>query len=242
MNENELVDEKDVDRSLPEVHKLVEEVDLRIILDAIRDEEPASLAVFLLKLTQKQAAKMLSRFPAVKQSQIARAIAETEIMSSSEVEEICRNISQKIYAASKDTTVFGDGTSNLAGILKYMETEDQAGILNEFSADEPDVTQKIRDELFSFDDIVELDDDAIRTILHVIDNNALGLALKSASEQIKQRFFDCMTEEQMAQAQESFENINVDQIHLVDTARQSIVNAVQNFSEKGMLKIRRKLD
>lgn len=235
-------EETEIDRSLPEAQKLVEEVDSRIVLNAIKDEEPSSLAVFLLKLPQKQAAKLLSQFPSAKRPKIAKAIAQTEIMSTSEVEEIYRNIAQKIYEASKNSTVFGDGTSNLASILKYMDAEEQSEILESLSASEPDITQKIRDGLFSFEDIVDLDDDAIRTILHVMDNSALGLAIKTADEKIKQRFFDCMTEEQIEQVQEAMENISVDQIHLADSARQAIVRAVQNFSEKGMLKIRRKLD
>lgn len=250
MNENELEkteskeanEQVETERTIPGAEKLVEEVDSRIVLDAIKDEEPSELAVFLLKLSQKQAAKLLSKFPSEKRSQIARAIAKTEIMPKSEVEDIYKNIAQKIYEASKNTTVFGDGASNLAGILKYMEIQEQAGILENLSTQEPDITQKIRDGLFSFEDIIELDDEAIRTILHVIDNSALGLAIKTADENIKQRFFDCMTEEQIAQVEEAMENLSVDQMHLADSARQAIVNTVQNFSEKGMLKIKRQLD
>jgi len=240
--ENQPVQEEPVDEvnALPEAHKLIQEVDSRIIFNALGDEEPISLAVFLLKLPQKQAAKLLSHFPKAKQSSIARAISKTEIMSSSEAEDIYNRIVKKIYDASKNTTVFGDGASNLAGILKHMDIENQAEILKELSADDPATVKKIRDELFSFDDIVELDDDAIRTILHVMDNNAMGLALKTANEEIKQRFFDCMTDEQIEQVQEAIENISIDQIHLADSAREAIVSTVQNFSEKGMLKIRKK--
>lgn len=235
-------DQRDTSRSLPDARELVEKVDSRIILDAMKDEEPSSLAVFLLSLSQKQAAELLSQFPSGQRTRVAQAIAETEIMPTSEAEEIRRSLVRKIYEASENTTVFGDGASNLSSILKYMDAETQGGILETLSANEPDMTQKIRDGLFSFKDIVDLDDDAIRTIQHVIDNSALGLALKTADEKIKQRFFECMTEEQIAQIKEEMENVSVDKIPLADSAKQAIVKAVQNFSEKGMLKIKRKLD
>lgn len=231
-----------------ELTDLLEKTDLRIVLRAVADEADADVAIFLVTLQQSSqtlanhASKILLHLPADKQITVAEQITTMEIVESERVREIHNRLIENIANATNQTTVLGDGKSNLVKLLGRMKTDDQNRLLDSLAAKQPDLVSDIHEQLFTFADLATLNDAAIQTILQVLDPSTIALALHKAPQEVHQKFLEGMSEELAANVEDETNRLTFEQMQIADTARQSIVTLVRNFASKGMISTDQELD
>ena len=129
------------------------------------------------------------------------------------------------------------GTANLAKLLSYMDIAEQDRLLEALAVRRPGGSGNVSEKLFTFENLSALGDEAIKTILQVLDKPTMALALHNAPTAIRDRFFENMSASQTEAVEAEAEQLTFEQTQIADTARQSIVSLVRNFAAKGLLKI-----
>ena len=231
--------------SVQELTALLEQTDARVVLRAIKDEADADIAIFLLMLENashklaKHASQILAKLPTAKQIAVAEHIATTEIVESEKVKDIYTRLVNGIQTAAEQTTVFGDGASNLVKLLLRMKTGDQNRLLDSLEAKQPELVNSINEQLFTFQDLAILDDSAIQTVLQVLDASTIALALYNAPPIIREKFLRNLSEESAHDVETEMGQLTPKQLQIAETARQAITGVVRNFAAKGMITIDR---
>jgi flagellar motor switch protein FliG len=166
---------------------------------------------------------------------IAREIAVTETVPAEEVKEIVEKFKAKIEDAASRVTSFGDGAENLAKILAQMDNESRSAILKSLEEEKSEVTQRVKEKMYRFDDILLLTDASMETLLRILDRNILSLALRGTSEEIQEKVFDNLSPDEILQIRaqmESGENIPT---RIITQAQQSIISAMRQLEYQGMI-------
>lgn len=226
-----------------ELETLLDETHPQVILAALQQVDDADAALFLLMLKTASdaltahAGKIFAQLPFERQVSIAEKVIATEIVESERAQQLWDILVGKIQEAHAQNLFLGEGAGNLAKLLSHADIATQSRLLEALGERQPEVVNSIEAQLFPFDELTRLDNEAIATILHALDTSTLALALHNAPQAIRDRFVENMSASQAEGLEAAAAQLTVEQTQLVDTARQSVVNLVRNFAAKGMLKM-----
>ena len=231
--------------ALQELTDLLDETHPQVALAAFQSVDDSDAAVFLVICSQlntedalaAHAGKLFAQLPRDKQVSIAEKVVTTETVDSEHAMQIWNEQIAKIKEAIQKTTFLGEGTANLAKLLSYMDVTAQDELLEALSGKQPEVVNSVSEQLFTFEDLGNLENEAIKTILQVLDKPTLALALHNAPTAIHDRFFENMSASQAEAVEEETAQLTFEQTQIADTARQSVVSLVRNFAAKDLLKI-----
>ncbi|CAI8028354.1 Flagellar motor switch protein FliG [Geodia barretti] len=175
--------------------------------------------------------------PFDKQVRIAEKVTTTEIVDAERATQIWDEQVAKIKEALQKTTFLGEGAANLAKLLSYMDIAGQNRLLETLAEKQPELVESVSEKLLTFEDLSNLENEAIKTILQVLDKPTLALALHNAPPAIHDRFLENMSAPQADAVEAEIAQLTFEQTQIADTARQSVVSLVRNFAAKGLLKI-----
>ena len=234
--------------ALQELAHLLNETHPQVALAAFQDVDDSDAAVFFVMCTHLKiesegnalathAGKLFAQLPFDKQVSIAEKVTKTETVASEHAMQIWNEQIERIKAAIQETTFLGEGTANLAKLLLYLEVTEQNALLEALGERQPEVVDSVSEQLFTFEDLGNLENEAIKTILQVLDKPTLALALHNVPTAIHDRFFENMSVSQAEAIEAETAQLTFEQRQIADTARQSVVNLVRNFAAKGLLKI-----
>lgn len=234
--------------ALQELTDLLDETHPQVALAAFQDVDDNDAAVFFVMCTHLKnkstgnalathAGKIFAQLPFHKQVSIAEKVTTTETVASENAIQIWNEQIKRIKEAIQKTTFLGEGTANLAKLLSYLDVAEQDALLESLGEKQPGVVDSVSEQLFTFEDLGNLENEAIRTILQVLDKPTLALALHNASTAIHDRFFENMSASEAEAIEAETAQLTFEQTQIADTARHSVVNLVRNFAAKGLLKI-----
>ena len=168
-------------------------MDARSISDMIRGEHPQIVAIILSVLDPDVAADVLNFLPLESRPEIVSRVATLDTVPPSAMLEL-ENIMKKQFSSNSTS-----GSSSLGGvkiaakILNFTKTSPLAGIMSSVTKDDPDLAQKIQDNMFTFDNLVTCDNRSIQVIMRAVEPDLLMVGLKGADEGVKNKFFDNMS-------------------------------------------------
>ena len=234
--------------ALQELIDLLDETHPQVALAAFQDVDDTDAAVFFVMCTHLRtesagnalathAGKIFAQLPFDKQVSIAEKVTKTETVASENARQIWNEQIERIKEAIRETTFLGEGTTNLAKLVSYLDVTAQNALLEALGEKQPGVMESVSEQLFTFEDLGNLENEAIRTILQVLDKPTLALALHNAPTAIHDRFFENMSASQAEAIEAETAQLTFEQTQIADTARHSVVNLVRNFAAKGLLKI-----
>lgn len=227
---------------------LLDETHPQVVLAAFQDVDDNDAALFFVLCAQLKgehngealaahAGKIFAMLPFDKQVCIAEKVTITEIVDAERAAQIWDEQVAKIKEALEKTTFLGEGATNLAKLLSYMDIAEQNRLLERLAEKQPEIVESVSEKLFTFEDLSNLEDEAIKTILQVLDKPTLALALYNAPAEIHDRFLENMPVSQAEVVAAEIAQLTFEQTQIADTARQSVVSLVRNFAAKGLLKI-----
>ena len=234
--------------ALQELVDLLDETHPQVALAAFQSVDDNDATVFLVLCTHLRsesagsalaahAGKLFAQLPFDKQVRIAEKVTMMETIDSEHAKQIWNEQIARIKEAIQKTTFLGDGTANLAKLLSYLDITQQNELLEALGEKRPGVVDSVSEQLFTFEDLADLEDEAIRTILQVLDKPTLALALHNAPTAVHDRFFENMSASDAEAIEAETTQLTFEQTQIADTARHSVVNLVRNFAAKGLLKI-----
>lgn len=223
----------DVEKVLREIEK----VDSRILANLIRNEHPQTVALFLSQLSPKKSAQILQNLSDDLRKEVVKRIATLENINIQYVKELAEILLEEIRSLGVKEALKLEGTSVAAELLNSLDKETRELILQTIGQEDPILEEKIREKMFTFEDIRKLSDRDIIEVLKVVDKNTLMIALKAAPEDIKQKFLSNMSKRAAKLFLEDMDALGPVKKSEVEKAQKQIVNVVRKMIDEGKIEI-----
>src|SRR3954452_15685890 len=205
----------------------------------LRNESPQTIALVVANLHTPLAAQVLSQLEPEEQAEVARRVAkmaETRPEVVAQVETVMRqklsNIVAQEYAAA-------GGVKSLADILNHSDRTTERNVLDELAKNEAELADEVRLLLFTFEDVVKLDDRSIQMVLKEVDQKDLAIALRGVSEDVRARIFSNMSERGAELLREEIDFQPPQRKRVIEEAQGRIVGVVRRLEEAGAVVISR---
>jgi flagellar motor switch protein FliG len=205
----------------------------------LRHEAPQTIALVIANLHTTLAAQVLSLLDPEEQAEVARRVAkmaETRPEVVAQVETVMRqklsNIVAQEYAAA-------GGVKSLADILNHSDRTTERNVLDELAKSESELADEVRLLLFTFEDVVKLDDRSIQMVLKEVDQKDLAIALRGVNEDVRARIFSNMSERGAELLKEEIDFQPPQRKRVIEEAQGRIVGVVRRLEEAGAVVISR---
>ncbi|CCH50344.1 flagellar motor switch protein FliG [Pseudodesulfovibrio piezophilus] len=211
----------------------------RILAQILRNEHPQTLALILGHLHPDQAAELIQNLPAGVRAEVLMRLAKLEAVAEEMLMEVDKVLqSQLIAMGGKEGKKVG-GVPSVAEILNAVDRNTEEEVLSEIEEESTQMAEDIRNLMFVFEDVKSVDDVAIRELLKEVSNEDLTVALKGASEDLREKFFKNLSERASAMIKEDLEIMPPKKLSEVEAAQQSIVKTVRRLEDEGKIVISR---
>ena len=203
------------------------------LLTFIQDEHPQTIALILAHLPAQKASEIMVGLPSQKQVEVVKRIANMEQTNPEVIKEVERGLEHRLSDIVSQTFEKAGGVDAVAEILNLADRSTEKGIMEGLEAEDPDLVESIRRLMFVFEDILLVNDKGIQSVLKEVDNSELSLALKTASEELKQKIFKNMSERAAQLIQEDMQFMGPVRVSDVESAQQKIVDIVRRLEDSG---------
>lgn len=207
------------------------------LLTFIVEEHPQTIALILSHLPPTMAAEVLSGLPANKQLEVIRRVANMEQTSPEVIHDVEASLQNRMKSTFNQQLEKAGGVPMVAQILNVTDRMTNKGILESLEQDDVDLADEIRRLMFVFDDLLKLDDKAIQALLKEVDNAQWAVALKGASDEIRQKIFRNLSQRAAELLKEEMEYLGPVRLSDVEQMQQQIVDAVRRLEDSGEIVI-----
>lgn len=203
------------------------------ILNFIQNEHSQTIALVLSFLEPGQASAILSALPHERQADVAKRIAIMDSTSPEVISEVEQVLEQKLsQTISQDYSKAG-GIEATVAILNNVDRSTERTILDTLEIQDPELAEEIKKRMFVFEDIVTIDDKSIQRIIRDVENQDLMLALKVASEEVKETVFRNISKRMVQTFKEEMEFMGPVRLRDVEEAQTRIVATIRRLEESG---------
>jgi len=209
------------------------------LLNFIQDEHPQTIALILAQLDAEQSAAIISGLPPEKQAEVAYRVALMDSTSPGIIKEVEHVLERKLSTVvSRDYTRAG-GIKSVVDILNRVDRSTEKTIIDMMEGQDPELAEQVKKLLFVFEDIVQLDDRAVQTILHEVEIHDLALALKGATANVYGKVEKNISKRAAENLKDEIEFMGPVRIRDVEVAQQNIVVVIRKLEEQGQIMISR---
>ena len=209
--------------------------DPKTLANFIRNEHPQTIAIILSHLESGQAAAILAELSIHLQTEVVFRMAELENVSPDIVEEIDQALQAEVTSVKSFEGQRVGGLRSVAEILNQVDTAVEGNILKGIEEYRPGLADEIRQLMFVFEDLIQVDDRGIMAILKEVNNEELLLALKTASEDLKDKIFKNMSERAAQMMKEDLEVMGPVRLKDVEVAQQGIIKIAKKLEGEGKI-------
>ena len=205
------------------------------LMTFIQDEHPQTIALILSHLTAGKASEILAGLPQEKQLEVVARIANMDNTAPEVIKEVERGLELRLSGIVSQTFQKAGGVEAVAEILNLADRATEKGILEALESEDPDLVEQIRRLMFVFEDIMLVNDKGIQLVLKEIEHEELALALKTASEDLRDKIFRNMSDRAVQLIKEDMEYMGPVRVSDVERAQQKIVDVVRRLEDAGEL-------
>lgn len=203
------------------------------LLTFIQDEHPQTIALILAHIPAQKASEILVGLPSQKQIEVVKRIANMEQTNPEVIKEVEQGLAHRLSDIVSQTFEKAGGVDTVAEMLNLADRTTEKGIMEGLEAEDPDLVESIRRLMFVFEDVLLVNDKGIQSVLKEIENETLALALKTASEELKQKIFKNMSERAAQLIAEDMQYMGPVRVADVEQAQQKIVDVVRRLEDAG---------
>ena len=213
--------------------EFIKKTDPAQLVNFIQSEHPQTIALVLAYLEPAQAAVVLSSLAEERQLEVVQRIATMDKTAPEVIKEVEDVLQRKLSAVSNEGLTISGGVKTVAEVLNMIDRQTEKGILKSLDDNDPDLSNEIKKLMFVFDDIVLIDDRGIQQILKDVDNKELAMALKTASEDVKDKVFKNMSKRAAEAINEEMEYMGPVRLKQVEESQQRVVSIIRKLEEAG---------
>jgi flagellar motor switch protein FliG len=203
------------------------------LMTFIQDEHPQTIALVLAHMSPSKAAEVLMGLPTAKQLEVVSRVANMEQTNPEVIKEVERGLEARLAGITSQRLMKVGGVESVAEILNLADRGTEKGIMEGLEGQDPDLVEQIRRLMFVFEDILLVNDKGIQAVLKEIDNDELALALKTASDELKNKIFGNMSERAATLIKEDMEYMGPVRLKDVEVSQQKIVDVVRRLEDAG---------
>ncbi len=204
--------------------------------DFIVNEHPQTIALILAHMDPTEAADTLQYFPDELRSEVTMRMAKLGDISPSVIKRVSAVLESKLESLASYKVEVG-GTRAVADIFNRLGAKSSKATLANIEQVDEELATKIKEMMFTFEDIVSLDKTAITETLKAVDKAELMLALKSSPEELKEKFFSAMSERAREAFIEEMQFLGAVKMKEVEGAQRKIVETVNQLAEAGTIQM-----
>ncbi len=213
----------------------LKKANLSLLVDYLKGEHPQTIALILAHLDFEKAAQILAKLPEGMYSEIVYRMTNLDIVPASVVEDVGKVLQEEIQAMGTIESEKVGGIEAVAEIMNHLDNTTASNIFASLEEKDADLTEDIRQKMFVFEDIVGIDNRGIQAILKEITNEDLILALKTASEPLKEKILSNMSSRASEMLLEDMEAMGPVRLSDVEAAQQNIVRVVRKLDAAGKI-------
>ncbi len=206
-------------------------------------EHPQTIAIVVAHLTSDNAAQVLSSLDEKLRAEVASRMGRLSRVSPEVVRQTGAVLERKLssYLEGGTSTQTG-GVQSLVNVLNHSDRQVEKQILTGLDELDPELAEEVRSKLFTFEDIVSLDDKALQLVLRNVAAKDLAVALKGVPEPVKSKFLKNMSARAVADLEEEIEVLGPTRMSIVEGAQAEIVRVVRDLESAGEITIGRETD
>ncbi len=214
------------------------EIDPRVIGRILTREYPQTCALILSQLPSVQASQVLLSLPEELRIDVIMRLARMEKIGEDMLEELNRALEREIAGfegASQAQEM--EGVDLAVQLFMNMDRTNEAALLDAIAEQDEEIADLIRERMFTFDDLLGVDDRGIQTVLRNIDNQTLVLALKGAEPEMLDKFLSNVSKRVSASLVEDLETMGPVRLSEVESSQQKIANIAREMVDRGEIVI-----
>ena len=206
------------------------------VADLVQGEHPQIIATILVHLEADQASSILNLLTERLRNDVMLRIATLDGVQPIALQELNAVFTQMLSGAANKKFTRG-GVKTAAEILNFVGSANEATVIENVRSVDPDLAQKIQDQMFVFDNLMDIEDRSIQLILREIQSESLIVALKGASEEIREKIFKNMSQRASEMLREDLESKGPVKISEVEAEQKSILQVARRLADEGQISL-----
>jgi flagellar motor switch protein FliG len=209
----------------------------RMVASLLQSEHPQTVALILSTQRPEHTARIMNDLPGDLRSEVMYRIAKIDRVSPEVIAQIEDALQHEIGVVVRKEQQQVGGIDNVVEILGRLEKGADRQILERIEETDAEMAEEIRKRMFTFEDLVALDGRALQAILREVKNDQLTLALKTASESVREKIFSSISGRAAEMIREDIEAMGPVRLSEVETMQQTIVKIALKLEEEGRIAI-----
>lgn len=217
-------------------------MDALAVAELIRNEHPQIIASVLVHLERDHASKVLGAFDARVRSDVMLRIATLESIQPNALKELNDVLAKVLASNDRSNNAPMGGPKAAAEILNFLGSNVESAILASIREGNAELAQSIEDKMFTFDDLLTLDNKAMQVILREVASNSLIVALKGAEPEMREKVFSNMSSRAAEALKEDLESRGPVRVSDMEAEQTEILKLVKRLADEGQITISKGTD
>jgi flagellar motor switch protein FliG len=210
-------------------------MDAQSVADLIRNEHPQIIATILVHLERYQACEVLTYFSERLRNDVVLRIATLDGVQPAALRELNEVLTKLLTGNENLKKKPIGGVRAAAEILNFLSGEVETSVMDNLKNYDSDMAQKIMDEMFVFDNIIDIDDRGIQVLLREVQSESLIVALKGANQELREKIFKNMSQRAAEMMREDLESKGPVRLSEVEAQQKEILQIVRRLADEGQI-------
>jgi flagellar motor switch protein FliG len=212
-------------------------MDARAIAELIRHEHPQIIAIVMSFLDPDQAAGVLSEFPERVRTDVIMRVASLEGIQPAALQELDEILEKQFSGGANVQSSSLGGIKKAADILNFVDGMIESKVIEQISESDDELSQQIQDNMFVFENLIDIDDRGMQTLLREVSSDQLLLALRGAPEPLRDKIFGNMSSRAAEMLKDDLEAAPPAKLSDVEASQKEILTVARRLSDAGEINL-----
>ena len=214
-------------------------LDAKTIANFLKNEHPQTIALILAHLEPEKSSDVLSYLSETIRGEVAYRMATLDRIPPGIINDLDTILGNELAASGSGQSQMVGGVASVAELLNHVDKANENLIISKIEELNPELADNIRQLMFTFDDLIFVDDRGIQLILREVSNEELTIGLKGAGDEVREKLFKNLSERAAAMIKEDLEAMGPVRLSDVEKAQQNIVRIAKRLEDEGKIIIAR---
>jgi flagellar motor switch protein FliG len=212
-------------------------MDARAIAELIRVEHPQIIAIVMSFLDPDQAAGVLAEFPEKMRADVIMRVASLDGIQPAALQELDEILEKQFSGGANVQSSALGGVKKAADILNFVDGAIESKVIEQISESDDELSQQIQDNMFVFENLIDIDDRGMQTLLREVSSDQLLLAMRGAPEPLRDKIFKNMSSRAAEMLKDDLEAAAPVKLSDVEASQKEILTVARRLSEAGEINL-----
>jgi flagellar motor switch protein FliG len=212
-------------------------MEAQAVAELLRNEHPQIVAAILVHLEYDQTSQILKLLPDRMRNEVLMRVATLDGIQPAALKDLNEVLSNVLSGSDRARKSQLGGVKSAAEILNMMGSSVETSVLDYIRESDGDLAQMIMDNMFTFDDMIKLDDKAIQMVLKEVQSESLVISLKGATPELRERIFKNMSSRAAETLREDLETRGPVRVTDVEAEQKEMLKIVRRLVEEGEISL-----